>query len=155
MSRSSSFMTRKSGRFRLTSIGGAALVVLCGLLGLLSAEAVQARNTREPIEDSAPSNVGEAITVFRKKSGGGKPERTPLDCADLQLRLGAALAELGKLESGTVNLERAVSAYREALEEYTRTRHPIAWATRARSTSMGGAADETRLCARNARGAPE
>ncbi|MEM0908604.1 MAG: helix-turn-helix transcriptional regulator [Pseudomonadota bacterium] len=43
-------------------------------------------------------------------------------------RLGTALATLGERESGTARLEDAVSAYRLALEEFTRERVPLDWA---------------------------
>ena len=43
--------------------------------------------------------------------------------------LGLAIWELGDRESGTDRLEEAVSAYRAALEERTRDRVPMAWAT--------------------------
>jgi tetratricopeptide (TPR) repeat protein len=42
--------------------------------------------------------------------------------------LGTALARLGERESGTARLEEAVSAYRDALQEYTRARVPLQWA---------------------------
>ena len=35
---------------------------------------------------------------------------------------------LGERESGTARLEEAVSAYREALQEFTRERVPLEWA---------------------------
>jgi len=34
---------------------------------------------------------------------------------------------LGERESGTARLEEAVAAFREALQEHTRTRTPIDW----------------------------
>jgi hypothetical protein len=45
-----------------------------------------------------------------------------------QNNLGNALAALGERESGTARFEGAVSAYREALKEYTRERVPHQWA---------------------------
>jgi hypothetical protein len=39
------------------------------------------------------------------------------------------LERLGERESGTARLEAAVGAYREALEERTRERAPLDWAT--------------------------
>src|SRR5215831_350775 len=53
----------------------------------------------------------------------------PLDWAETQQALGAALSRLGKRESGTERLEAAITAYRAALEEITRTRSPDQWAT--------------------------
>jgi hypothetical protein len=46
-------------------------------------------------------------------------ERAPLQWAATQNNLGNALWTLGARESGTARLEEAVSAYREALKEYT------------------------------------
>ncbi len=46
-----------------------------------------------------------------------------------QNNLGIALPTLGERESGTARLEEAVAAYRAALEEYTRERVPLDWAT--------------------------
>ena len=43
--------------------------------------------------------------------------------------LGNALVRLGERESGTEKLEQAVVAYRAALEEWTRERVPLDWAT--------------------------
>jgi tetratricopeptide (TPR) repeat protein len=43
--------------------------------------------------------------------------------------LGAALQTLGARESGRTRLEEAVAAYRAALEERTRERAPLAWAS--------------------------
>ena len=43
--------------------------------------------------------------------------------------LGIALWTLGERESGTARLEEAVAAYRAALEEWTRERVPLDWAT--------------------------
>ena len=46
-----------------------------------------------------------------------------------QNNLGTALWTLGERESGTARLEEAVAAYRAALEEWTRDRVPLDWAT--------------------------
>jgi tetratricopeptide (TPR) repeat protein len=46
-----------------------------------------------------------------------------------QNNLGNALSSLGERESGTRRLEEAVAAYRAALEERTRERVPLDWAT--------------------------
>jgi len=46
-----------------------------------------------------------------------------------QNNLGAVLKSLSEREAGTGRLEEAVTAYREALKEYTRERVPLAWAT--------------------------
>ena len=45
-----------------------------------------------------------------------------------QNNLGNALHTLGERESGTERLEEAVTAYHEALKEYTRERMPLDWA---------------------------
>ena len=42
--------------------------------------------------------------------------------------LGTALQTLGEREAGTVRLEEAITAYREALKEHTRDRVPLDWA---------------------------
>jgi tetratricopeptide (TPR) repeat protein len=47
--------------------------------------------------------------------------------AGTQNNLGLALWRLGERESGTVRLEEAVTAYREALQEWTRARVPLEW----------------------------
>ncbi len=57
--------------------------------------------------------------------------------ARLQLSLGSALLALGERESGTERLERALEAYRAALEEYTRERVPLGWA--ATQNNLGSA----------------
>ena len=46
-----------------------------------------------------------------------------------QNNLGIALQTLGEREGGTTRLEEAVAAYRLALEERTRDRVPLGWAT--------------------------
>ena len=51
--------------------------------------------------------------------------------------LGNALLELGRRESGTGRLDEAIKAYRQALEEYTRERVPLQWATT--QTNLGNA----------------
>jgi hypothetical protein len=43
--------------------------------------------------------------------------------------LGNALLRLGEREGGTVRLQEAVAAYRETLQEWTRERVPLDWAT--------------------------
>jgi hypothetical protein len=40
-----------------------------------------------------------------------------------------SLERLGERESGTAHLETAVAVYRAALEEWTRNRVPLDWAT--------------------------
>jgi tetratricopeptide (TPR) repeat protein len=55
-------------------------------------------------------------------------ERMPRDWAMTQNNLGNVLASLGERESGTVKLEQAVVAYREALKELTRERSALDWA---------------------------
>jgi hypothetical protein len=42
--------------------------------------------------------------------------------------MGNALSRLGERDSGTVKLEEALAAYREALKERTRERVPLQWA---------------------------
>ena len=45
------------------------------------------------------------------------------------MNLGNALQTIGERESGTARLEEAVAAYLAALEERTRERVPLGWAT--------------------------
>jgi hypothetical protein len=45
------------------------------------------------------------------------------------MNLGNALLRLGERESGTARIEEAVAAYRESLQERTRERVPLQWAT--------------------------
>ena len=52
----------------------------------------------------------------------------PLDWAMTQMNLGTALRALGERERGTARLEEAITAYRAALEEWTRDRVPLQWA---------------------------
>ena len=53
------------------------------------------------------------------------------------MNLGIALGALGERESGTARLEEAVAAFRAALEECTRDRVPLQWATT--QTNLGAA----------------
>ena len=52
----------------------------------------------------------------------------PLQWAMTQNGLGSALVRLGEQENGTIKLEEAVAAYREARKEWTRERVPLQWA---------------------------
>jgi Tetratricopeptide repeat len=58
------------------------------------------------------------------KNGLGRA-RVPLDWATTQNNLGNALQRLGERESGTVQFDESVLAYREALKERTRERAPL------------------------------
>jgi tetratricopeptide (TPR) repeat protein len=53
----------------------------------------------------------------------------PLQWAATQNNLGNALRVLGERATRTVELEEAVTAYRNALMELTRERAPFEWAT--------------------------
>ena len=77
----------------------------------------------------------EAISVYREALRCMFREQMPLDWAQTQNNLGAALAALGERESGTARLEQAVAAYRAALEEFTRESVPLRWA--ATQTNLG------------------
>ena len=48
----------------------------------------------------------------------------PLQWAITQYNLGLALATLGERESGPARLEQAVSAFRDALQEFTQEQTP-------------------------------
>jgi hypothetical protein len=54
-----------------------------------------------------------------------------------QNNLGIAPEKLGEREGGSVHLEEAVAAYRDALKERTRERRPLRWAM---STGYQGSA---------------
>lgn len=71
-----------------------------------------------------------------------------------QNNLGTALTSLGQRESGTVRLEEAVVAYREALKEYTRERVPLDWARTQNNLGLaclGCDPEQSRDCAMEAR----
>jgi tetratricopeptide (TPR) repeat protein len=70
-----------------------------------------------------------SIERFRRLIEMMPRERMPLDWAEAQSNLGAALSELGQRESGTAKLEEALGAYRAALTEQTRERAPLEWAS--------------------------
>jgi hypothetical protein len=55
-------------------------------------------------------------------------ERIALEWATTQINLGSALLVLGERESGTMRLDEAVGAYREALRELTYEHAPSLWA---------------------------
>jgi len=85
---------------------------------------------REP----GTGRLGAAVLAFRAALEEYSRDRVPLDWAKTQMNLGNALWSLGERESlgdpetGTARLEEAVTAYRAALEEYTRDRVPLDWA---------------------------
>ncbi len=94
-------------------------------------------------ESGTPASAGagrlrleEAVAAYRAALEERTRERVPLEWAMTQNNLGTALWALGERESGTpasagagkLRLEEAVTAYRAALEEYTRARVPLDWA---------------------------
>ncbi len=74
----------------------------------------------------------EAVAAYAQALKEYTRERVPLDWAMTQNNLGNALRALGERESGHIEsirrLEEAVTAYRLALQEYTRERVPLQWA---------------------------
>lgn len=62
----------------------------------------------------------EAVTAYREALKEYTLEKTPLQWACTQNKLGDTLLELGKRESGTAQLEEAVTAYRVLPTEWTR-----------------------------------
>ena len=68
---------------------------------------------------------------WRPMSGaaGTDPRARAARLGRAQNNLGNALWTLGERESGTARLEEAVAAYRAALQEWTRERVPLDWAT--------------------------
>jgi hypothetical protein len=67
-----------------------------------------------------------AVIAVRRKLLGAASSNDALGAANTNL--GTALCRLGERESGTARLEEAVTAYRAALEEWTRERVPLDWA---------------------------
>src|SRR5205823_6418768 len=55
-------------------------------------------------------------------------ESDPMQWANAENDLGAALLVLGEHENGNESLEKAVAAYEAALTELTRERSPLYWA---------------------------
>jgi tetratricopeptide (TPR) repeat protein len=77
----------------------------------------------------------------------------PLQWATTQTNLGAALASLGRRESGTARLDEAVASYREALKEWTRERVPLQWAMTQNNLGAAlGALGERQMAADKAKG---
>ncbi len=68
-------------------------------------------------------NLWEKALTFTPRS------TNPSKWAATQNNLGNALANLGGRESGTQDLEDAITAYHLSLEEYTQERTPLDWAT--------------------------
>jgi tetratricopeptide (TPR) repeat protein len=71
-----------------------------------------------------PLEVAEALARRRLAQASGSDER-----GEALMWLGVTLLTLGERESGAERLQQAVQAYEAALEEYTRERVPLAWAT--------------------------
>ncbi|WP_315718633.1 MULTISPECIES: tetratricopeptide repeat protein [unclassified Bradyrhizobium] len=81
------------------------------------------------------SRLEEAVIAYRAALEERTRGRVPLDWASSQnnlgmglATLGTALLTLGERESGTLRLEEAVGAFREALEERTQKQDPLGWA---------------------------
>jgi tetratricopeptide (TPR) repeat protein len=89
--------------------------------------------------------LAEAIDIYRRCLAFVPRADRPLEWARTQTNLGNALARLGERESRTARLEDAITAYREALQEYTR----------ARAARMGQDPEQSRQCAQGARRAGE
>ena len=70
--------------------------------------------------------MDKAVVAWCKKTH--ERARAPLEWATTQNNLGNAIFRLSERESGTVRLEEAVAAFREALQERTRARAPLDWA---------------------------
>ncbi len=84
--------------------------------------------------DAGQGRLEEAVAAYRAALEEWTRERVPLQWATAQSNLGSTLRALGERESGTPDvgrgrLEEAVAAFREALEERTRVRVPLDWAT--------------------------
>ena len=81
--------------------------------------------TRGQVLEKGLRDAADKLTTLLNRSTEVQPERR----ARLLPSLGNALLALGEREGGTERLERAVDAYRAALEEDTRERVPLDWAT--------------------------
>ena len=75
-----------------------------------------------------PCDLEQAVAAFTEWLKERTRERVPLNWAETQSNLGAALVTLGKREGGPERLEQAVAAFTEALKERTRERVPLDWA---------------------------
>ena len=91
--------------------------------------------------ETGTARFEEAVTAFRDALKERTRERAPLNWALTQMNLGTALLRLGERETGkdtgTARLEDAITAYHNALKEFTRERTPLQWAI---STGNQGAA---------------
>ena len=92
------------------------------------------------------ARLEEAVTAYREALKEYTRDREPRGWAATQNNLGTALKALGEREArkalgeweaSTAWLEEAVTAYREALKEYTRDREPLNWA--ATQNNLGNA----------------
>ena len=70
----------------------------------------------------------EALPVFNNISHHFPRDQAPNYWADAQNMIGVLSQNLGERESGTEGLERAIVAYRAALEEIAQKRMPLDWA---------------------------
>ena len=96
----------------------------------LGDDAVQYRHRARVLceRQGGTAKLEEAVAAYRAALEETR-ERVPLGWAMTQNNLGNALRALGERESGTARLEEAVAAYRAALQERTRERVPLNWAT--------------------------
>jgi tetratricopeptide (TPR) repeat protein len=62
---------------------------------------------------SGTAKLEEAVAVYREALKENTRESVPLQWAETQNSLGAALAELGEREKGSARLTEAIAAYRE------------------------------------------
>jgi hypothetical protein len=87
--------------------------------------------------EAGTARLQEAVVAYRAALEERTRARVPLEWAETQTNLGAALKVLGEREGGTARLEEAVATFREALQENTRERVPLQWA---KSTGNQGVA---------------
>src|SRR5205823_3219288 len=87
-------------------------------IGYLVRQAASLHQQGEEFEDNGALRL--AIELYKRVIDRNSRERVPLQWAAIQNNLGNALRVLGNRESGTVTLEEAVGAYREALKELNR-----------------------------------
>ena len=81
--------------------------------------------TRGRVLEKGLGDAIEKLAALLDRPATIEPERR----ARLQLSFGNALEVLGKRERGTERLEQAVDTYRAGIEERTRERVPLDWAT--------------------------
>ena len=79
--------------------------------------------------ESGTARLEEAVEAYRAALAGMDARARAARLGDDAEQSRQCASTLGERESGTARLEEAVAAYRAALEEWTRERVPLDWAT--------------------------